>query len=419
VLNAAAIGEFLARHNITISSKEISVASGVIRALQLSCTPPVAERLICHFRAFDSYWHRDLLSLGRMVHRSRNIRELTLAFADDLPVFRAHNTSWVLDSQRELLSAAYSVFSAMARKVDGPVIVLDPISPGLISGFLVCRAKDIAEWRLDLSQYNRAVVPKHLAARLLRPFRGSSGIPAQTNAQRCLLTEMHTVNISLQTDEPEVGSYTMLIFNMPFVTQLTLTPQLNALLGHLTLPALQTLSLNTPGIDAAVVPGIAHPTLTKIDVFGVQNICFTIKCLHLSPLLATFRFSVMDFDLTGLNPAFSLIAQHALDVHLQLTVHDNSLEAPGVLAEETASIAQNLRCLRSVVIICYSTHIALRILPWLALFPTLLKVRFALLIRGRGSQRKETLQLQGELQKFMTEAKNVLAHVPYIRGLTN
>ncbi|KAJ7733334.1 hypothetical protein B0H16DRAFT_1579832, partial [Mycena metata] len=267
---------------------------------------------------------------------------------------------------------------------------------------------------------------------------------------------IYTVNISLQDDEPEVGPYTILIFNMPFLTQLALNTrvisaaQLNALLRHLTLPALETLRLKTPGIDPMVLgkfllrhtklqdlqldfwaatrfelsslvsPAIAHPTLTEIEVFGAvraENICFTIECLYLSPLLATFNFSVLHFDLTGLNPAFSLIAQRALDAHLSLTIDDDAYEfIPGTLAEETVSIAQNLYCLRSVSINCYSTHIALRVLPWLALFPTLLKVRFGRLIGWQGAQRQDVLQSEGEWQKFMTEANNVLAHVPDVRG---
>ncbi|KAJ7733353.1 hypothetical protein B0H16DRAFT_1579937 [Mycena metata] len=268
---------------------------------------------------------------------------------------------------------------------------------------------------------------------------------------------MYTVNISLQDDEPEVGPYTILIFDVPFLTQLVLSTlvisaaQLAALLRHLTLPALKTLRLTTPEIDPMVLgkfllrhtklkelqldfwaatrlelssplvsPEIAHPTLTRIKVFGVENICFTIECLYLSPLLATFNFSVLHSDLTGLNPAFSLIAQRALDAHLSLTIDDDGLEAiPGTLAEETVSIAQNLHCLRSVSINCYSTHIALRVLPWLALFPTLLKVRFGRLIRRQGAQRQDVSQSEGEWQKFMTEANNVLAHVPDVRGWIN
>ncbi|KAJ7740518.1 hypothetical protein B0H16DRAFT_53750 [Mycena metata] len=123
VFNAVAIGEYLARHNVALSNvvlsvKEISVPSQVIHALQLSCSPPDAERLVCNFGA--SGIHRDLLSLRRMVHRSRNIRELTLDFAGDL--FRAHKQIWpVMDStQSVLLGAACAVFPPSRSRSTDP-----------------------------------------------------------------------------------------------------------------------------------------------------------------------------------------------------------------------------------------------------------------------------------------------------------
>ncbi|KAJ7043166.1 hypothetical protein C8F04DRAFT_1073863 [Mycena alexandri] len=458
--NAVAIGEYLARHNVAISSKEVSVPSDVTRALQISCTPPDVERLVCHFKAFDIHRdiYRDLLSLRRMVDRSQNIRDLTLSFAGDF--FHAHKWSGV-GSPRELRGAACAVFSAMAIKVDGPVIVVGTDASSMVRTLFLCRAKDIAGWRLDLFQFNRAVVPNHLAARLLRFFRSGTGpeippqtkvrLPSEPTSKQFTLAEMHTVNTSVRDDEPEVGPYTMLIFNIPFLKLLDLNtryisaPQLTALLGHLTLPALESLSLSTPDINPVVFgkfllrhtklqtfhlcvesssplvsPGIAHPTLARIEASGVESICLTIESLHLSPLLAYFAFSVPALDLAGLNPAFSLITQGGLEAHLSLMIEsspDDAVEGiMGILSEETVSIAQTLHCFRSVKIVCRSTHTGLRVVQWLALFPTLLTVRFTLFIGPRPRSQHNDLQRERELQKFMTEVKNILTHVPEVWG---
>ncbi|KAJ7040540.1 hypothetical protein C8F04DRAFT_1082616 [Mycena alexandri] len=139
--NAFAISEYLARNNISTAAKEISGPAYIIHPLQLSCIPLPVEHLVCHFRPYDV--RRDLLSLQWFVPRAQSLRDLELSFAGSLLHAHRNDRIPVRYSARELMGIFCRVLSGMASKAAGPVVVVGQFA------MFVCRAEEIAGWRLD------------------------------------------------------------------------------------------------------------------------------------------------------------------------------------------------------------------------------------------------------------------------------
>ncbi|KAJ7040514.1 hypothetical protein C8F04DRAFT_1310939 [Mycena alexandri] len=459
-LNALAISEYLARHDISTVAKEISGPAYIIHPLQLSCIPLPVEHLVCHFRPYDV--RRDLLSLQRFVPRAQRLRDLELSFAGSLLHAHRNDRIPIEYSARELMSIFCRVLSGMASKAAGPVVVVGQFA------MFMSRAEEIAGWRLDALQFS----PLSERNTLMAKIRGISGGPSTTITLRTtvqmsgtqpepltreqVLENLRTVNVWVH-DAPGVD-YTMLVSNISSITLLDLNDspipdeQLAAVLRDLTLPYLETLSISRSGIDPTALGGflarqprlqhftsftrkpssplisspLAHPTLINMKAVGTENICLAMDALHLSPLLETFMFSYTHdtlSSLSNLTPAFRLLSQRSFNAHLELTIHESSpnsnpsssssMDEP-LFDDEAASTARTLHCVYSVVISCSSADMGLRILPWLVLFLRLLKVKFYLNVTSRDPRPDDPLG-EVELKRLMGEVKKKLAHVPSVR----
>ncbi|KAJ7018033.1 hypothetical protein C8F04DRAFT_1278390 [Mycena alexandri] len=165
-----------------------------------------------------------------------------------------------------------------------------------------------------------------------------------------------------------------------------------------------------------ILSPLAHPTLINMKAVGTENICLAMDALHLSPLLETFMFSYTHdalSSLSNLTPAFRLLSQRSSNAHLELTIHESSpdsnpssssMDEP-LFDNEAASTARTLHCVYSVVISCSSADMGLQILPWLVLFPCLLKVKFYLNVTGR-DPRRDNPWAEVELKRLMGEPPN-------------
>ncbi|KAJ7038969.1 hypothetical protein C8F04DRAFT_1088103 [Mycena alexandri] len=459
--NAFAISEYLARNNASPAAKNISGPAYIIHPLQLSCVPLPVEHLVCHFRHYDV--RRDLLSLQRFVPRAQSLRDLELSFGGSLLHAHRHDRIPAEYSVRELMGIFCRVLSGMASKAAGPVVVVGQFA------MFVCCAEEIAGWRLDALQFNPLSERKALTAKI----RGLSGGPSTTITLRMsgtqpepltreqVLKNLRTVNVWVH-DAPGVD-YTILVFNISSITLLDLNEspipdeQLAVVLRDLTLPYLEMLSISRSGIDPTALGGflarqarlrqltsfaqkpssplisspLAHPTLNRIEATGTENICLAMDALYLSPLLDTFMFSYkhgVSSSLSNLTPAFRLLSQRSSTAHLELTIYESSpdfnpsssMDEP-LFNDEAAYTARTLHCVYSVVISCSSADMGVRTLPWLVLFPSLLRVRFKLNVTGKDPRLNDPYMIEDpwpevELKRLMGEVTKILAHVPNVSG---
>ncbi|KAJ7730175.1 hypothetical protein B0H16DRAFT_1585638 [Mycena metata] len=464
--NAFAISEYLARNNISPAAKEISGPAYLIHPLQLSCVPLPMEHLVCHFRHFDL--RRDLLSLQHFVPRARSLRDLELSFRSSLLHAHRNDRIPVEYSCRELMGIFCRVLSGMARKATGPVVVVGQF------GMFMCRAEDIAGWRLDALQFNPVSERNALTTRIrgtsttimLQTTMPIAGTPPPSPLTReQVLQDLRTVNVWVHDapgitfnvwvhDAPGI-TYTMLGFNISDIKLLDLNDspisdqQLTAVLRDLTLPSLRILNISRSSVDPTALGGflarhpklqeftslapkpssplisspLAHPQLSRIEATGTDNICLAMDALHLSPLLYTFVFSYTHdaaSSLNNLTPAFRLLSQRSLIAHLELTIFESpnnpsSMDEP-LFDDEAASIARALHCVYSVVISCSSTDMGIRTLPWLILFPNLLRVKFLLKLTGKYPRHEDPYLMEdswpdAELKRLKRELEKNLAHV--------
>ncbi|KAJ7493623.1 hypothetical protein FB451DRAFT_1214963 [Mycena latifolia] len=464
--NTLCIHIYLARHNMSphpVGSGRFLIFSHIIRPLQLSCDTPEITQLVCHFWSFGVY--HSLMSLRDLIKRSNTLREIILTFSGDL--FKTHNfVQRNPYSQSDVLRSFCTMLSTMAAKAHGPVIV------AFSHALFTCHAKDIAAWRLDLFQFSGGMTPRALIKRMGRALPGLTVHPRATvrlyngqTSSQWALTEIITVNVLSVQNKDGPGpfrSYTIIIFNIAFITRLYLygradipVEQWTAMLPHLTFPALRHLNVSTNGIEpralgeflvrhvklerfdyyplnpidgpapSPISPPIAHPSLTQIVTHGVENTNRVMECLHRSPLLDSFSFSIpgQHTSIAELNSAFRLIAEHSHNAHLRLDfwsmfAQERDRARTHFMDDEAADIARALQCILSVELSFSSVVVAFRTLPWLALFPGLRCVTFHLHIGGRDPKRRrgEDLAVQAELADFMREATASLPHVQDIGG---
>ncbi|KAJ6529028.1 hypothetical protein DFH09DRAFT_1185444 [Mycena vulgaris] len=281
-------------------------------------------------------------------------------------------------------------------------------------------------------------------------------LPSGTKSRQSTLTEIKSVDIlSLRDDPGPFRSYTIIIFNIQSLTNLTFwggadmpVEQVSAMLPHLTLPALRHLTLRIDGIDSTslgdfllrntaletlafrpwgeaepkhtrwISPPIAHPGLTQISASGADNINGLMKCLHRSPLLGNFDYTLSETEnLIALNPTFRLLSHRSRDADLALSIYGVEGSDEPFADEEAANIARALHCIPSVEIRCWSARLALKTLPWLVLFPGLRHVTFCLYIRGWAPRRNsDDPELQAELAMLIHEATATLSQVQEIDG---
>ncbi|KAJ7040535.1 hypothetical protein C8F04DRAFT_1310952 [Mycena alexandri] len=246
----------------------------------------------------------------------------------------------------------------------------------------------------------------------LRTTVQMSGTQPEPLTREQVLENLQMVNVWVH-NAPGVD-YTMLIFNISSITLLDLNDS-----------PISDAQLAAKPSSPLISSPLAHPTLINMKAVGTENICLAMDALHLSPLLETFMFLYTHdtlSSLSNLTPAFRLLSQRSSNAHLELTVSESSpdsnpssssMDEP-LFDDEAASTARTLHCIYSVVISCSSADMGLRILPWLVLFPRLLKVKFYLNVTGRGP-RPDDPWGEVELKRLMGEVKKKLAHVPSVR----
>ncbi|KAJ7493614.1 hypothetical protein FB451DRAFT_1214917 [Mycena latifolia] len=451
--NGLCISIYLARYYSYAQPIRLSASSHIISALQLSCDTPHITQLVC--RLWRSRLRHNLVSLRELIQRSNALREIRLTFSRDL-FYTPNFPQGSPYSRRDLLRAFCAMLSTMASKVPGPVVVIADGSWQSYATLFTCRAKDIADWRLDLFQFNpgrgllgvlQRIRRKDRPPTVRRPVRLHTGKTSKEQP----LTKIHAVSImTVRNDPGPFRCYTLVVFNTSSITSLSLhtrphipAEQWTAMLPHLTFPALWELALKTDGIEPIILrefllrhtalkaflyphslqkgesmhpyllsSPIAHPGLTHIDASGVDNINRAMESLHPSPLLVDLRWSAD--DLVGMEPALRLLSQRSKEAKLSLLIYTQRSADPPLMDAEAVEIARTLHCIPTINITCWSTRMALKTLPWLAAFPALRLVTFQLhLSEGRP---KPGAPHQVHLAEFMVLAKAALPHVSEVKG---
>ncbi|KAJ7748052.1 hypothetical protein B0H16DRAFT_1553777, partial [Mycena metata] len=328
----------------------------------------------------------------------------------------------------------------------GPAVVVSQFA------MFMCRAEEIARWR-ERKALKTSIRGAFATIRLRTTMRSADTpqVDPLTREQ-----DLRTVNVWVH-DAPGVN-YTILVLNMSRIRLINLADssisdeQLTAVLRDLTLPSLEILSISRSGIDPAALGGLfarhprlqkftslapkpssplissplAHPTLSRIEATGTENICFTMDALHLSPHLATFVFT-HTHDASGslnkLTPAFRLLSQCSLNAYLELTIFESPASASSNAEplfdesdDEVTSTAAALYCVRTFVMSCSSADTATQTLPWLMLFPSLLRVTFYLRLTGKQPRDEDPYLIKDswpddELKRLKRELDKNLAHV--------
>ncbi|KAJ7703903.1 hypothetical protein B0H17DRAFT_1040130 [Mycena rosella] len=455
LFNTLCIGIYLTRYENSAQSLAsgklfISSPTHTIRALRLSCDTPQIIQLVCRI------WpaRQELASLQAILQKFNTLRELSVTFLG------SRNLVDILryEDRSDLLHSFCGVLSIMASKTPGPVSVIAGERSRSRATWFSCRTKDIAGWRLDgfgVFQLNREIgsrasVIKHRMWCMLRDIAPSwARTTTRDTSTVQYLTNIDTVEVISVRDDPGTFRFcTLLIFNISLITELSLpgrshipVQHLSATLHHLAFPALRQLTVETDGIEPTVLrgfllrhtqlkifrrsspslhpeieptylhlihPPIAHPSLTHIQAKGAENINRIMECLHSSPLLGSFYFESKT-GVIELNSAFRLLSHRSMDGELELWLSstDGERDSP-FMDEETVEIARALHCISSVKIKCWSGRMALKTLPWLAVFPALRCVSFHLHCRANPQS--------VPLAEFMVRATAALSHVPDVQG---
>ncbi|KAJ7148205.1 hypothetical protein C8R46DRAFT_1231217 [Mycena filopes] len=428
------------------------ILSLVLPALHLSFRTFSFERFHCELG--PTGLHRDLQLVGEIIHRSANLRDLGLFFGED--VFSLLER---IDppSRRTLMQAFCSILATMAKRVDGPVIFLSP------NGIRSCRPPDIADWNLDLFQFNAAWRSRllagardvlHLKAPKVSPhhrYFGQTELRLHTGRTVTVkaLAKLTCATIQKVADDSgPLRHFTLLVFNPTSITELTLDELydpllLSQLVRHIVLPRLRHLTVDTDNINASALrvflsthptieyltchgrpgkselqilvdPPLAHPGLRAIEstttFFGR-----VLGCLITSPQLNEFHFemgrSIRSSDLARLLTDLrhlSTFPNHTsliLDADIDIDVEVFQPWISGAEALEVAPTLQSVRSLR----INGSVEIALATLPWLALLPAAVDIQFELgFLWPRPQQSNE--ELSDERTRVLAAARAALPH---------
>ncbi|KAJ7673817.1 hypothetical protein DFH06DRAFT_1318941 [Mycena polygramma] len=457
---------FLPRHNYSnsvFSSTNITVAAPVLAAFHLSFRTFPLRKLGCYLGPLKL--RRDFGFIQEIIHRSRHLTQLHLHFHDDL--FRVPQDE---PSSEEVMSRFCAVLSDMANRVEGPVIV---VSRGHIFS---CRQQDIAGWKLHLGQFNDA---SRLSIRARRALYASETSPTSPCTrirfhdgkwhQVKALTKLHSATIrSITEGSLLMPTFTTLIFDMDAIKCLSLGrpdlwirgppdyfdlpfktlmgPELDAALLHLSFLRLRTLRIHTDTISPAALgqfllniprlqdlecwghhdeeldshralvdPPITHPGLQKITT-NSRMLGRVIRGLDTSPLVHTFRFIFplcpTDATMAGFLVDLAKISWRTQDTTLDITFM--GLWQWGVGGY---NLARSLQCVHRVEMSCYDMEgVVLNMLGWLALFPSLLHVKFIFLVERPEDTPEELMVHADKLSRFLKHAYKALPRIPRVTG---
>ncbi|KAJ7260191.1 hypothetical protein C8J57DRAFT_1637872 [Mycena rebaudengoi] len=347
--------------------------------------------------------HRNLRSLRELVRRSGTLSHLFLGFSSD--VFRIRKRAehaLGLDSRGPVMSAFCDVLYEMAKKKDGPVIVLLPRT------MFSCRPQDILTWRLHRLEFNRGSTPVELFRRVCSLGDKSYGHQSTvrlfdgTAVRVEALRKMENATL-VSTDIPDERyplRGTIVVFDLLFITHLYLSDnrlserEYAMLCAVITFPVLTKVSLCTYKIRAEDLsmfllrhvlieelesrvpvlleltllgqqtvaplthPPIAHPKLTTISADGQGKVLYAlVDALDLSPNLLSLSFT---FDrstpsrLNDLKVALRRISLRARDTQLQLSLSSSVFEQE--FDEEELYIAGSLHYATDVKLTCWPVH---------------------------------------------------------------
>ncbi|KAF8152762.1 hypothetical protein K438DRAFT_1987773 [Mycena galopus ATCC 62051] len=408
-LNDRCMAIYLLRKGIpalSLASGNHSIRATLIEALQLV------------------YEH--LRSLRSLVARAQSLRQLELRFPGELSRCSTASPDLGLVPQEVLVNLFCDIVYSIAHRASGTVVVVTP------EGIHSCRPGDISRWKLRESYFTRGLSNYILCAYTSTTIHLRGGSSSKVFPLRSIRSA-HIYEI------PSIGS-TLIVLNQASIASLVLggsttsqgcfitSTQLSAVLPHITLPELCSITLNTDRIDPAdlspflarhegistlkfdavsceapasplLTPAVALPLLHTFSSPHPANIIRLLDSLDTSPSLSNIGFTYdrsSPDSIATLSTLFRRLGQRTQSVHLQLVLTTSN--SPPLNATER-TIAGTLSCVRSVKVTGLQQATARVFLLWLALLPRLVMVDFELAMTATSTEVKA---------EFMREVRAVL-----------
>ncbi|KAJ7681874.1 hypothetical protein DFH06DRAFT_1119229 [Mycena polygramma] len=402
------------------------------------------EKFNCFLVSSDT--RRNLGFMGDIAARSDNLRFLGLHFEWDLFGISTR-------SRQALMSSFCGLLSTFATSRGSPGDAVFIFSG---SDVFSCVPQDIANWSLDVFQFDPTFGPRGLLNRARRTVNSkvvpppryelSTKIRLHSGKQRTVtaLTSLRSVTMeSIRHDSNPLHRFTILVFNSKSITRLSLTPifgsnppdLLNVAIVHVLLPCLRNvyIGMDTLNPFALRIFLSRHPTIKRLDSYGGgkdSDSCPMVDPplahpglteIHVSPGGIGFAFAftgrLVSADLRRLLLDLRLISACTNEATLQLCLvsfllHDKSLLAGEEVwsLDEAREIAKTLHCVRSVELACFALEDGRAAISWLALLPAVAGIQFGLHLSQFGGPELTDEERTSELAKFLGQAHAELPH---------
>ncbi|KAJ7212545.1 hypothetical protein GGX14DRAFT_620748 [Mycena pura] len=267
--------------NVFVCSK-LLVSSHILPVLSLSFRTFPLEQLLCDLA--PPQLRRDLNTVQNIISQSPHLRELSFLFRHDL--FKVAGD----DASHSALMATFcATLSAMVQRVSGPVFIVTT------STVFSCMPQDVAQWKLDLFEFNAGWGLRGLATRAQRAIgfevkpKGFWGprttIRLHTGGNRDVyaLTTCHSASVqSIRDATSTIPSFSIITFDPRSVTILRLGDSMagllptllaqhwGALIAHVALPCVRRVFLVTDTIAPAALHVFLahHPHVQELDFEG-------------------------------------------------------------------------------------------------------------------------------------------------------
>ncbi|KAJ7434050.1 hypothetical protein B0H11DRAFT_2119601, partial [Mycena galericulata] len=416
--NALCMPIFLLRKGIpsdSLAAGDLAILPHLITALQLSFYTPPIQSLSCQFWAFRTYEH--LRSLRNLIYRSSSIKKLELLFDGFLSVT---STTVMLGqySARATMDLFRDIAYAMSARFSGPVVIVGP------HDIFTCHPRDVRRWKIYNFHFSGGFGNYISSAfkstqSIFTTVRLHNGATAKVHPLGSILSA-HIYEIPSITKRPDASS-TLIVLNHQHITSIVLGDpdhaqttldfgdELSVILPCITLPALDSVTLNTDNVDAVILsqflarhrtllsvahgagqvknstealisPAVALPELNRVNATVPMNMIRLLDAFEASPKLSNLGFHYdrsSPQDTAALKTLFRRISRRPKDTYLQLVLPPGTTKP---MDEEERAIAGSLNCIRSVQIACLRLETAANILPWLALLPRLQSVDLRFLL---------------------------------------
>ncbi|KAJ7073130.1 hypothetical protein C8F01DRAFT_269195 [Mycena amicta] len=438
-----------------------------------------AKKLACHLEVAKGI-DAQLARLKSVAARAPHLEELSVSFDMDLLQTGAGGLPHVGIVLRSLCT----ILSSVAQRVSGPVFVLSP------DAMHTCLPGDIAQWRLERFRYNPPA-PFFRAHRRQEPEDNNE---LQTTIPWTVDTRFHNGTVSSVAPLRRLHSTTIKLirgasalsivaFNVHSLGSLSLnhynhgnlSPHLDCMIQHVSLPALSALYLHLHNIDPSALrqflvghpnlrwlavrelagttpvihPPLAHPGITLLHESG-HPAGRLVSALIDSPRLNTIAITMPAFSTpaqgTGFLNTLRIIVSRsesspASTLRLDLSFSERwrywlwnahlykrfSPATSWVDTPEMSAIAPKLTSVRAVQLTVWSLSTARRLLPFLALFPALANLDLVLYSRyspryqyppfSRKRKRRSMAEANVEAEEFLREVTKALPAVGRIRSI--